>query len=264
MPRAIVIHMGFHKTGTSSVQQVLRDNRDTLKPHMRSLLRGEMTDIVHAARGFSTWRDPVTLLKFSHRFGRLLRGLSPMSKRVLCLSAEELSGHLPGRDDLRDYSATPILAARMAKIATQVYPNAELVFFLSTRAPDPWIKSAYWQHVKSSSMTMEMDAFISAYPNAPDLDRIVDDTAGAVPCPVRHCRLEDSQSTPLGPATPLLELCGVPANILENIMPPAPANTQPDTDVMHQLLAANRKYTDRETRTAAKQAILVAAQEKQT
>jgi len=260
MPRRIVIHAGFHKTGTSSVQQVLRLNRPLLKPYMRSALKGVMRDLTHAARGFSTWRDPLTLAKFSRRFEALLNQNANMPRRTLCLSAEELSGHLPGRGTLGDYSAAPVLAAEMARIAQQVYPRAEVVFFYSTRAPETWLHSAYWEHVKSSSLTMGWEEFDKTYRAAAELDAIVDKIAGTISCKVHRARLEESAALAAGPATPVLDLCGVPASVWSELSFPAPANEQRDEDVLLALLAANRDYPDRDARNQAKQAILKTAQ----
>jgi len=260
MPRRIIIHAGFHKTGTSSVQQVLRINRPLLKPYMRSALKGVMRNLTHAARGFSTWRDPLTLAKFSHRFETVLNQNSNMPRRTLCLSAEELSGHLPGRGTLDDYSAAPILAAEMARITQRVFPRAELAFFYSTRAPETWLRSAYWEHVKSSSLTMGWEEFGETYRAAADLDAIVDKIAEAISCKVHRARLEESTALAAGPATPVLELCGVAASVWADLSFPAPANEQRDEGVLLALLAANRDYPDRDARKQAKQAILKTAQ----
>ncbi|HAC50653.1 MAG TPA: hypothetical protein DCE85_15435, partial [Sulfitobacter sp.] len=81
MPRRIILHPGFHKTGTSSLQATLRANRTALKPHVALRLRWHMKDLLHATRGYSTWRDPLTLLKAEHRFETLLDGLPQMPRR---------------------------------------------------------------------------------------------------------------------------------------------------------------------------------------
>lgn len=261
MPRRIVIHMGFHKTGTSTVQQVLRDNRKALRPHLRSLLRWALSDVVSAARGYSMRRDPLTLLKFNHRFARVLADLPAMPRRVLCLSAEELAGHLPGRDDMGDYAAAPVLAAEMADIAQAQFPQAEIVFYLSTRAPKAWIESAYWQHVKSSSLTLDFATFQARYPDAATLDRTVTQIANAVPCAVHHTRLEDTAHLHLGPATPILTLCEVPPATQAALVPAPAANTRPDANVLARLLEANRTITEAPARKQAKDAILRAARE---
>ena len=94
MPRKVIIHAGFHKTGTSSLQQVLRANRPLLQPELAMRLKGQMPDLTHATRGYSTWRDDLTLVKAATRFGAVLDGLVAMPKRALLLSAEEFSGYM--------------------------------------------------------------------------------------------------------------------------------------------------------------------------
>ena len=88
MPRRLILHAGFHKTGTSTVQQVLRTNRATLKKHLALRLKPQMKDLLHATRGYSTWRDPVSLAKAQARFSDLLTGLPGMPRRTLVISAE--------------------------------------------------------------------------------------------------------------------------------------------------------------------------------
>lgn len=263
MPRAIVIHPGFHKTGTSTLQQLLRHNRPALKGQLRIVLRGEMRDLVHAARGYSSWRDPFTLDKFAHRFRALLEKLGKMPKRVLCLSSEELSGHMPGREGIPDYSAAPVLAAEMARIAAEMHPGTPLTFHLTLRQPESWLRSAYWEHVKASSMTQGWEAFAKATRPAADLAAAADAIAEALPCPVHRSWLEETAGQPLGPAGPLLALCGLSDDVLRGLDPVPPVNARLDDSVLLALLAANRDYTDRDARAAAKQAILSAAQEKQ-
>ena len=190
MPRRIVIHAGFHKTATSSVQQVLRDNRAALKPYLRSQLKWGMRDLLHAARGYSTWRDPLTLGKFARRFRALLEAQADMPRRTLCLSAEELSGHMPGRPGISDYGAAPILAAEMARAAAARFPEAETRFLYTVRAPESWLESAYWEHVKSSSLTESLDAFRDRMAGAADLAAVVERVRAAQPCPVEEAALE--------------------------------------------------------------------------
>ncbi len=261
MPRRIIIHAGFHKTGTSTLQQTLRRNRPLLRPYLRSILRASLKDAVHAARGFSTWRDPLTLAKFRYRFEAALRPLKGMPKRCLCLSAEELSGHLPGRGDLADYSAAPILAAEMAGAAAAVLgDNTDLVFYYSTRDPETWLKSAYWEHVKASSMTLSFDDFAARYHPASDLPGVVARIAGALPCRVETACLSDTATQTAGPATPILDLCGVPAEVQRQLSV-TPANPNLGEAVLLALLAANREISDRAARDAAKSAILDAARQ---
>lgn len=259
MPKRIVIHAGFHKTGTTSIQQVLKLNRPVLKPVLRSVMRPMMKDLVVAARGFSTQGDALSRAKFHNRFGSFLYEQPPMRRRVLCLSAEELSGHLPGRPQVPTYRAAVQLAQDMAAGAHLVFPYAELVFFYTTRNPEDWLASAYSEHVKSSSMTMEFDEFATKYQRAADLEGIIEQVAGAVSAKVVHSRLEETLDDTFGPATRLLDICDVPQDVRDQMTRPEPANRRPDRDVMAALLQANRTIKDKVALKAAKADIMATA-----
>ena len=53
----IIIHAGFHKTGTTTVQKTLRANREDLRPHCRIILRPGMVALCEAARAYSVSRS---------------------------------------------------------------------------------------------------------------------------------------------------------------------------------------------------------------
>lgn len=256
MPRRILIHAGFHKTGTTSLQACLRENRVAMKKQVALRLRWHLKDLVAATRGYSTWRDPLTLIKVQHRFLAMLDALPGMPRRTLIVSAEELAGHLPGRGALADYSAAPVLLYAFWEIARERFPQAEILFYLSTRAPEPWLRSAYWEHVKASNMTMDFDAFHAAYHGAARLDDMVAEIASRVPAPVHHCALEDCKDRALGPAQPLLDLCDLPLDVQVELIRPPLANPSLGEDVLAALLQANRDHDDPDRRKAAKAAIL--------
>ncbi|MEX3316536.1 hypothetical protein [Sulfitobacter sp. PS-8MA] len=257
MPRRIILHPGFHKTGSSSIQATLRANRAALKPHVALRLRWHMKDLLHATRGYSTWRDPISLLKAEHRFEALLDSLPQMPRRTLLLSAEELAGHLPGRGDLADYSAAPEALELFHRTLRRRFPKAEIMVYLSTRAADDWLASAYWEHVRSSSMTLSLAAFTARHAPAAKLDEMRDEITRRLPCPVHHAALEDCQHLPLGPATPLLELCDLPPDLMARLTLPPPANTRLPAPVLQALLDANRQHADDpQARRRAKTAIL--------
>ena len=49
MPGRIVIHAGFHKTGTTTVQRFLKENSETLWPLTAIGLRHRFPDLLHSA-----------------------------------------------------------------------------------------------------------------------------------------------------------------------------------------------------------------------
>lgn len=259
MPRRIILHAGFHKTGTSTVQNFLRENRVALKKHVALRLRWHMKDLCAAARGYSTDHDPLTLVKVQSRFGSVMNELPGMPRRTLIVSAEELCGHLPGRGALMDYSAAPVLLYAYWEIARARYPEAEIMIYLSVRKPEDWLASAHWEHVKSSDMTLDFDAFRTKYHNAADLSGMAAEIASRVPVPVHTYPLEKCRDLPLGPADPLLDLCEVPLTLRPSLTPVSAVNSRLSDDVLEAMIAVNRTTQGAEARNAAKAAILAQA-----
>ncbi|MBC6408778.1 MAG: hypothetical protein GDA40_12180 [Rhodobacteraceae bacterium] len=247
-PKKIVIHPGFHKTGTTTLQAVLRQNRALLRPYLKSILPGEIKSLLQAARGYSMWRDPFTREKFRSRFRAPLAKQDQLRGPCLCISTENLSGHLSGRGSLGDFSAAIALTKDMARITTQTVCSAEIQFYFSTRAAKPWLDSAYWEHVKSSSMTMDLDTFNTRFSRAGDFDPLLAKIATNVPIAVN--RLEEVSPAPW---SPLLTLCGVHDEVQDNLAQTAPKNLRLPQQALDALLTANRELADRRT---TKQAII--------
>ncbi|KIN65321.1 hypothetical protein Z945_362 [Sulfitobacter noctilucae] len=257
MARRIILHTGFHKTGTSTLQATLRENRVALKHHVALRLRWHLKDVVAAARGYSMDHDPLTLIKVQTRFGQMVNELPGMPRRTLIISAEELLGHLPGRDDLANYGAAPVLLYAYWEILKSRYPQAEILIYLTTRAPEAWLASAYAEHVKSSNMTLDFDSFRARFAGAADLEATVADIASRVPVKVHSIRLENCRDLPLGPLDPLLDLAEVPLALRPELVPAKYVNRRPSDTVLQALLAANQTYaSDAQARNAAKAAIL--------
>lgn len=256
MPRKIVIHAGFHKTGTSTVQAVLRTNRKALMPALAIRLKGQMQELMHATRGYSTHCTADALDKVSRRFDGLLADLPGMPRRTLLLSAEELSGHMPGRGALANYDATPVLMYLFWERANAAFPKTPAHFVFATRSADGWHRSAWAEHVKSSGMTLDYENYVQRYAGASNLAQIVQDVTRRVPAPVHSYALEDCANLPLGPADPVLDLCEVPADIRAALVPQPPQNTRLSEDTLAALLEINRTHTDTKARNAAKDALL--------
>ncbi|WP_204113115.1 hypothetical protein [Shimia biformata] len=254
----ILIHAGFHKTGTSTVQGVLRENKAALrKLGFPVLLRWKLRPAVDAARGYSASADPVGLAKFGDRVHRIVADLPPLERRGLIVSAEELSGHLPGRDGIVDYRAAVPLVQEIVAAFGARYGAERLRFVYTTRARDTWIDSAYWEHVKAGAMTDDLEAFrnqMSGWGGFPkELDRIADAVA---PVPVTALALEATADERLGPAAPILRLAGLGNDALAGLTAVGRANTRLDAETRAAFLAINRAEPDRDRRAAAKRALL--------
>lgn len=259
--RPLIIHAGFHKTGTTTVQRTLRDNRDALKPYCNIHLKWKIRDLVHATRGYSTYRDPLTLAKVSMRADEYWEAQPTFKSRSLILSAEELAGHMPGREDVPDYRPAIQNLREIVDSATRRFAKADLLpdikVAMTTRQPDTWLISAYWEHVKSSRMTVSLDEFKARVSPIADPRPLLKELAEALdPVPVIPLALEHWQSLPLGLAAPLLDLAEVPPKVRDSLVPLPSQNTRLPQSVLDELLDLNRKIGDREARNAAKRAVM--------
>lgn len=245
MQQRIVIHTGFHKTGTSSVQAVLRENRKRLRPVTLVQLPLKVRPLINAARGFSTWRDPFSLLTFRARFGVFLKELPDLDGRGLLVSAESLAGHMPGRANICDYSAAIELAQETVDAVTRAYLSIDVHLVYTVRDRQSWLRSAYWEHVKATSITVDFDAFCESLTDGGAFDPVLDRIKEAVaPHNVHEIRLEDWTENRLGPAEPVLKIAGVSDDMLADLIPKPRANTGKGHDVLIEMLTINRTISD--------------------
>lgn len=240
----LCVHPGFHKTGTTSLQQALAANRAALAPAARVLLKGDMPGLTEAARAYARSGDAVNWALYRHECARLLETLDPGDPRPVLVSAEDLSGAMPFRHGQPDYAAAPRLMAGLRDIVAEVRPAARLSLLYTTRAAAPWVRSCHAQHLAADRMTETLAEYTArALPHA-DLDAMADRIAAAVaPVPLHRVRLEDLAARPLGPLDALLDLAGIDPALRARLVPVPPANRALPRAVLDALLALNR--TDR-------------------
>lgn len=238
----IVIHAGFHKTGTSSVQAMLRKNGDRLARHLRVFLKDDFEALTKAARAFSIHRDSARLEKVRARAAEFFAMLDPGDARPVLMSSEDLSGHLPGRHGIGRYDAAPPVMAMLEEvIRTRPGSETELTFVFSTRDPEAWLRSTWWQNLRSTRLTTEFDAYSEEIGTAADMGAVLAEAATALAAAkVVGAPLEHSRDRPEGPLAPLLDLVGLPEGIREKLEILPPVNAEPEIGLSEVFLALNR------------------------
>lgn len=257
----IVVHAGFHKTGTTTVQNTLRANARLLKPHLRVFLRQEMRAVCESARIWSVSRNAEDMARFRNEAELLAASWNANDPRPILLASEDLAGRMPGRRKLTKYDAVPTLMRGLVKTITQVHPDADLQLYFSTRAAAPWLASCHAQHLRAIRMVMDGEAYAETYRASANLDAVIQAVTDAIsPVLVSQCALETSSPRRLGPLAPLLDLLDIPAATRAQLLQQAAANPRYGPSILQALLDANRKYSDPDLLKAAKRAILSAAQ----
>lgn len=253
----VLLHAGFHKTGTTTLQQALLRNRRALSPHLRLIPREDLMPAGRTARAWSAGRDPMEMALFRYELAQAVEGWGRSDPRPVVLSQEDLCGNMPGRHGVESYAAAAPLMQAMAETLTELYPQARPELYFSTRAPETWLASVYAQHLRAMRMTLSAEEFAERYRAAADLDAVVDEIAETLaPLPVHRAALEDSRDRPLGPLDPLLDLLELPDDMRAGLDPQPPANTAPPPGCAAELLILNRSDLGDEALRAAKRDLL--------
>ena len=248
----ILLHPGFHKTGTSSIQHFLWLNRAALAPHFTSVMLRHLKPAVQMACRFSRNRNPAELMDMVAALDAALAEAEVKPAQNILVSCEGLLGHLPGWPDVDDYGAAPTLAAYLTGYFQDRHPKARLRVILTTRDADGWLFSTYRHHLRGQRLTQTPDDFARTYAAAADLTGMAAQIADAVgDLPVFTLPLADLAHYPLGPGGALCDLMQVPSATRGDLVAVGHGNTGPEQALWEQFLALNRgPLGDRAVRAA--------------
>lgn len=256
----VIVHAGFHKTGTSTVQRALRAHRARLAPLWQVGLEEDFPDAAASARAWSVGGDPVDLGLFQGLMADWLAARDLAGARGLVLSCESLAGEIPGRiGGCRDYrGGTVLLPALIAAIRAVLGPVAVDVH-LSTRAAEDWLDSLHWQLVRGGAVDEDHAPFTARM--RPHADLAVQARAiGAAIAPDRLtiAALEDGTG-PEGPLAPLFDLMGLPPGLRAGWGVTAANARPPGIDriaLADRFAAINRASPSRDAARTRKRAIM--------
>lgn len=241
-PTRVILHAGFHKTGTTSAQNFLRANRAVIWPHAAFALKFRFEEVTRAARAFSNTRDAFAREKFRFRFIGFLGRLPNWPGRPLVIASEELLGHMPGHKRIRDFSAAPELCEDMADALRHHWgEDLAISFLFTTRAAEDWLASAWAHCVMKSGMKRDAAQFAERYRAATDFEAV----AGAVRervggAEVRTAALEEIARHPLGPGSVYLDALGLPEDAVAALRPIEVRNRRADPADVAEKLARNQ------------------------
>ena len=240
--RRIVIHGGFHKTGTTSAQRFIHDNGALIWPHAATVLPGRSRGPVarHAVRYSLTSAGP-DMNRFRRSLADLLGGLN-LGKRALLISDENFCGRMPGREGQLGYDSAPDLMAAMVRVIRRfIDKDPDLHFVFTIRDPDDWLHSTWRHNLMQTRLTLDYEDYAVVHGHAADLDRTAGVIRAAVaPYPVHVVPLEALAENPEGPAAPLLQLLGLPNDVRLKMTSAPRANPGPDPALAPRLLDLNR------------------------
>ncbi len=255
----MVIHAGFHKTGTTSAQSTIHANRALLDLRVRCFLRPDFLDLTQATRGFSADPGPDRLAVVRSTADAFFASLATDDPRDILMSSEDLSGHIPGRNAIEGYEAADLIMVQLADAArTRFGAGLDLVFYFSTRSPDAWLHSTWWQNLRVTRLTEDFDSYAARIAKASDLAVTLGRIAQAIaPERLVSRSLDETGALPLGPLTPMLDLLGIDQTVRRSLVPSPRRNAQQTLGLDAVFLSINRSELRPKQASEAKRMLLL-------
>ncbi len=238
----MLIHPGFHKTGTTSVQKMLIRNKKRISQETHVFLHRHIQPVCEWARAYSASRETYDLVGYTLELTEFLQRLIDAPRMHVCISAEDLLGHMPGRRGLTSYDAAPVLMKTFVETVENVLPfQMEMIFYFSVRDAEPWLKSCHSQHLRTVKMELDEAQYIEAYRDSARLGRVIDLVRVAVaPHRVEWGRLEDTRDLRLGPLEPIIDLLEISSVKRAQIKTLPPQNEALPDSLRQEFLRINR------------------------
>lgn len=266
MAPRLIVHAGFHKTGTSSVQKMLEQGRPALTEALRPLVKADIPEMCAAARDYALQPEPLQLTLFAYEVARVFEGLDPADPRTVLISSEDLAGLIPGRRRRLGYPAAATLMKTLIETASEAWgrPLRSMIYF-STRAPEPWMRSCYNQHLRATRITEDFESYRAWQAPCSDLHAIARQVAGQETGALVIDRpLEKMVRMPHGPLTPVFRFADVPDEVRAQVRKVGRVNRSLPADVQAGLLALNRSDLKAAELKIRKQALISGARQGRT
>ncbi len=247
----IIVHPGFHKTGTSSLQSYMAKQADVLTPFVTFYGKAAFLKAGSAARIYGQKPYPWRLRAFRTALDRFLASIP--DDPVIVLSRETFSGAMPGHRRLfgrlvKDYesAAVPLGQQIVAALRARFGEDAQIEYFYTLREREAWIRSVYGHLVRSIHLREDYDTFRAQFPKLRDPAEESASIAAKLHLDAVHfARLEDCGGRREGPAAALLDLLNIPPHIRETLPAAGRANVGQSAELEAEFLAMNRAGQDK-------------------
>ncbi len=247
----VIVHPGFHKTGTSSLQSYMAKNAEVLAPYVSFYGKAAFLQAGSAARIYGQKPYPWRLRAFRASLDRFLASIP--DDPVIVLSRETFSGAMPGHRRLfgrlvKDYerAAVPLGHQIVAALRGRFGADVDITFFYTLRDPEPWIRSVYGHLVRSIHLADDFDTFRARFPGLRDPAAQAASIAAKLDIhAVQTARLEDIGDHREGPASALLDLLDIPQDVRRGLPAARRANVGQDPELEAEFLAMNRAGQDK-------------------
>lgn len=245
-PVRVIVHAGFHKTGTSSLQSYLENNRAALRPYLAYYGKPDMPAVDATARAYGLRPFPWRLAAFRTALRRFLAEVP--EDPVIVLSRERFCGPLPG---LRGWHgrkpgtyapiSVPMARALAAELGARFGGGTRVEFLYTLRDREAWLRSLYGHLLRVTPLKEDFERFRRHFPASFTLETEAARISRALaPLPVHTARLERHAKAHCGPAQAIFDLVALPGAAAADLPPARRWNRGQPVQVESQFLRLNR------------------------
>lgn len=257
----VIVHAGFHKTGTSSLQALFDKNRKLLAPVLAYYGKDDFLALGTAARRYGERPFPHRRRRFRREL-RLFLDSIPDDKLII-FSRETFSGAMPGHRRasgrlVRNYHPTAKRLAHIiiSELKRRFSHDVDITFLYTTRARTPWLRSLYGHLLRSIRLTDDYETFETRMARTRGPIEEAELLSKSLPAPVRTASLEEYGPRDEGPAAALLDLADVSPALRSTLEIVTPQNTANSPELQTTFLRLNREIKDKAQLKAVKKALL--------
>lgn len=233
----VVWHIGFQKTGTTTFQRAMWRTMAPIGEHTQLFPKSGSTDKLRRAcvnylrTGKSEDRRAV-----SSEVAEIVATTVKSGKPSAVVSDENLFGYFFYNEKTDIFRA----AREMLPLLSESAKPARSVFVIYTRDFEKWLKSAHNQIVKQLRCTEAFDDWYAQVPFEKEWNVHRDRIQASVRDPVHFVSLEEEISAGRQPGEKVLELAGVPRDVIDNISWPPRSNESLSSGALEFMLKINQ------------------------
>ena len=263
----VFLHLGLHKTGTSSAQLFLQENRELIWPRAALVLPGRIRAVEGAVFAHHYNRDGGALAAITAAMRDFLGTMALGPKRRILISSENLLGPMPRGLTPAPYpDAAAIIRALIAGFDRFDWP-VQVTPYLSTRAQGPWVESLWAHQIRKDQMipfTEDLESFRSRMNRVTQREQLAILHRDLMGIGLVTQDVSEFDGLPFGAGQPFLDFLGLTPAQRAAFRPVGRRNVAPPRAVTEALLQLNRQGLGEEALAAAKRALLAAAERETT
>ncbi|RBO52906.1 hypothetical protein DSD19_12085 [Rhodovulum sp. BSW8] len=208
------IHCGFHKTASTYLQRVLRDNAKRLSCYLTIINRIELGtyDLRMACLAYNSGRGKASAVRAE--LDRLAQRVAGSDRPVLITDEAFFGPHIGQDGETRLFPR----AHEVSQMMVEAFAPHPVEILLYTRDESSWLKSVHNQSVKQDRYSGSFEEFLAEIGGGADLDAVTARIAATIgPERVQVFRLEDDRSHPFGSGGALLDHVGIPREVQQDL-----------------------------------------------